>query len=137
MFLTETQREIYLGKICPYCHGKSKYVTSKEIYGHDKYGHFYLCKKCNAYVGTHKSNPELALGRLANSELRLAKKQAHDSFDRLWKDFSSDRHECYLWLSGQLNIPFNYTHIGMFNVATCKKVKELSDKLIEKLSQIQ
>ena len=71
-----------------------------------------------------KERPTL-LGRVANAELRIAKKLAHEKFDPLWRNGYMTRHEAYKWLSDKLGIPAEYTHIGMFNVDTCHKVVSL------------
>lgn len=67
--------EIFTGKICPYCGKPTEFVDSSVIYGRS-YGMIYLCRDCRAYVGVHKGTNQ-ALGRLANAELRDAKKEAH------------------------------------------------------------
>lgn len=36
------------------------------------------------------------------------------------------RNDAYKWLSQELNIDAEYTHIGMFSEQTCKRVIELS-----------
>lgn len=117
------------GKICPYCDNPTEYVDSQVIYGRS-YGMIYICKPCNAWVGTHKSNRTVALGRLANSELREAKKEAHEYFDRLWKLGHLSRHQAYEALSSHLNIEPKYCHIGMFDVDMCKRVVEVSKMLL-------
>lgn len=75
--------EIFTGKICPYCGKPTEYVDSSVIYGRS-YGMIYLCRDCRAYVGVHKGTDQ-ALGRLANAELRKAKKEAHFYFDQIAK----------------------------------------------------
>ena len=114
------------GKVCPYCSNESEYVDSSIIYG-KSYGMIYLCKPCDAYCGVHKGTDN-ALGRLANKELRYWKKKAHEHFDKLWKgnQRKSERGHLYGLLSKHLNIPNEYTHIGMFGIETCKKVIEWS-----------
>lgn len=136
------EESIRQGKICPYCGEKSEIIESKELYGKD-YGKMYICKPCDAYVGTHKiySIP-VALGRLANKELREAKKLAHGFFDQLWKTqkgiakmtdwfnqledkpvkFHSFRQRAYLWLSKVMDKPLSHTHIGMFDMEECDYV---------------
>ncbi len=39
--LTEEQKDILKGKICPYCHIPSEYKSSVEVYGED-YGMIYF-----------------------------------------------------------------------------------------------
>lgn len=126
---------LYAGLVCPYCGNNTEYVDSSVIYG-KSYGMIYLCRPCEAYVGVHKGTDK-ALGRLANKELREAKKEAHFYFDqiaktslinKIWKEYIpnlGNRNKAYLWLSKKMNIPKEYCHIGMFGVAECKKVVEI------------
>lgn len=121
------------GKVCPYCGQPTEYVDSEVIYGRT-YGMVYLCRPCDAWVGTHKGT-DRALGRLANAELREWKKKAHGYFDALWKrkmqqgaSKQKARGLAYKWLSGELGIPPKETHIGMFDVDQCKKVVEVCRK---------
>lgn len=113
--------EINSGKICPYCYRKTDFIDSAIIYKGVSYGMMYSCTPCDAYVGTHKGTDK-ALGRLANSELRYWKKEAHAIFDRIWKEKLMRRSEAYQWLCNELNIEEKYCHIGMFNEAQCKAV---------------
>ena len=128
--LTNEQKQILRGKICPYCHIPTKYISSVEIYRVD-YGMIYFCPKCRAYVGVHKGTNR-AKGRLANEELRKSKIEAHYYFDQIYKLGIMKRKDAYKWLSKQLGIPKEYTHIGMFSPATCNKVVEISKKLLGK-----
>lgn len=136
--------EILTGKICPYCGKPTEFVDSSVIYG-ISYGMIYLCQDCDAYVGVHKGTDK-SLGRLANSELREAKKQAHYYFDKIaktglinkiYKKYIpniSNRNKAYKWLSLQLNIPVKNCHIGMFDIPECKKVIELCKPIIKCLT---
>lgn len=127
MNLTERHRKIIMAEICPYCDQKPKYVDSAEVYG-KSYGMIYLCKPCGAWVGVHKGtrNP---LGRLANKNLREWKIKAHDAFDPLWKNGFMSRKGAYVWLSNQLSIPYELSHIGYFGVQTCQRVVSLLPKI--------
>lgn len=120
---------IFAGKICPYCKRETEYIDSIYIYG-KSYGMVYICKPCDAYVGVHDGSNK-ALGRLANKELRYWKKQAHHYFDQIWKSNLKNRHQAYAWASEKLNVPADYTHIGMFGVDTCKRLVELCKKELE------
>jgi hypothetical protein len=76
-------------------------------------------------VGTHKNSKEhKPLGRLANAELRAAKKRAHAAFDPLWKSGHMKRGSAYAWLSDTLGIDKKDAHIGMFDVERCNAVVE-------------
>jgi len=127
--MLEMMQAIFKAEICPYCKQEPEYVDSSCIYG-KSYGMIYLCRKCDAYCGVHKGTDK-ALGRLANADLRYWKKEAHKYFDPIWKSNLKNRHQAYAWLSEKLNIPAEFTHIGMFGVDTCKKVVEICKKEIE------
>lgn len=111
---------------CDYCRDPATLVKGKKIYPHrpDLYELFFWeCEPCKAYVGTHKNNPKhKRLGRLANAELRQAKKRAHFAFDPLWRRGDMNRREAYKWISEELQILPRYCHIGMFNLKQCKKL---------------
>lgn len=123
------------GKICPYCGGSSIHVDSSVIYGRS-YGMIYLCAPCDAYVGVHKSEPDKALGRLANKELREWKKEAHKYFDVIWKDGHEKRGELYKHLSNHLKIESEFCHIGMFDVEICKQVVDWSKMILNDLRRL-
>lgn len=110
-------RKVY----CDYCGRQAEYVDSKVVYG-KSYGMMYLCRNCMAYVGVHKGTDK-PLGRLANAELRYWKKRAHAVFDPLWQRgrFRGHRNAAYGWLAQKMGLPVEQTHIGMFDVAQCRK----------------
>ena len=111
---------------CPYCGAKAVLVHSSFVYRGSDYGNIWVCAhypECDAYVGCHKGT-DVPLGRLANAELREAKKRAHAAFDPLWRTGTLDRREAYFWLSWKLDIPADECHIGMFDVSQCAEVCE-------------
>lgn len=120
--------------ICPYCQKRAQLVGGDVIYPHrpDLAGkNFYLCDPCNAYVGCHPAKTAtqngvgdgtVPMGRLANAELRRAKNEAHAAFDPLWKSGAMHRKAAYKWLSKELGLTSQQTHIGMFDVAQCAAV---------------
>lgn len=119
---------------CDYCGSDAPLVTGAEVYPHRADLHsklFYLCRPCEAWVGTHDGTSE-PLGRLANAELRQWKSMAHAAFDPLWRakirQGSRKKHARgagYQWLAGQLGIEADLCHIGMFDVAMCRRVVEI------------
>lgn len=125
-----TNPNIIYARVCPYCKSGTKLVDSSVIYGRS-FGPVYVCKsypKCDAYVGCHRKGNR-PLGRLANSELRGWKKKVHSLFDPLWRGGYMTRKEAYSWLSEAMDIHSDYCHIGMFDVAECKKaVKVIESK---------
>ena len=110
-----------LPPICPYCGKQSVCIDSAEVYGRS-YGWMWICRPCDAYVGCHKPGKQ-PLGRLANKELREAKKEAHAAFDPLFR-YNGKRKEGYRWLAQQLGMTKAECHIGMFDVAECRAVVE-------------
>lgn len=123
-----------IAPFCSYCESPSKLVDSKVIYRARSYGNAYVCSKypeCDAYVGCHPGTDK-PLGRLANSELREAKKAAHLAFDPIWQKrvtgkctkFSA-RKWAYRWLAEQLGLSKDECHIGMFDLETCRYVVKL------------
>ena len=115
---------------CPYCGKQSALVHGDVIYQHrpdlnEKW--FYLCYPCDAYVGCHPGTTK-PLGRLANADLRKAKRAAHAAFDQLWRDNKKKRKAAYTWLAEQLGIDVNDCHIGEFDVETCRRVVEACNK---------
>ena len=109
---------------CDYCERPAQLVTGAAIYTtrpdlHHK--NFYLCTRCDAYVGCH-GETERPLGRLANCELRLAKRTAHAAFDPLWLNGTLSRYGAYRWLSDRLGISRKECHIGKFDVEMCERV---------------
>lgn len=116
-------KEVY----CDYCGRRAEFVDSKVIYG-KSYGMIYLCRCCPgyAYVGVHKGT-DRPLGRLADMELRELKNLAHAAFDPLWKEgrFKGHRKAAYAWLSEQMGLPQEKTHIGMFDTVRCERVVQI------------
>jgi len=115
--------------VCPYCGRPAELVDIQVIYG-KSYGLIWLCRPCEAWVGTHKNSKKHApLGRLANEELRNWKKRAHERFDLLWQrkvrkegcTVTAARRAAYKWLAEQLGISMRACHIGRFDVEQCKR----------------
>ena len=109
---------------CQFCGNDAKLVSGLDIYPHREdltYLWFYACKPCNAWVGTHLKTGE-PLGTLANKKTRNARMRAHQWFDPIWKHKEMQRREAYFWLSRQLGIPFDDTHIGNFDIDMCDRV---------------
>lgn len=130
MELTAYHKDVYSAKICPYCKSSTEVVSETDVYGREYKGRAMIrCRNymvCDAYVGTHDNGEPL--GRLANKELRNAKKKAHSYFDPIWQEKYMDRTKLYEDLADYLGLPDKYTHIGMFNKKTCDRVIQWSIK---------
>ena len=109
--------------ICNYCGKPAEYVDSTVVYG-SSYGMIYYCKPCNAWVGVHKGSGT-PLGTLANAELRAYRRKAHGLFDRIWRRRWMSRGKAYDWLSEQMGLAREETHIGMFSIEQCRTVIDL------------
>lgn len=99
--------------VCNICGGKVVFVNFKAHTSKAKRGSRpkYLCTKCGAYVFTHKNNPHLALGLLANFSMRQLRAECHKYFDRKWEDHD-DRIIAYALLAEKMNIPLEECHFG-------------------------
>jgi hypothetical protein len=117
---------------CPYCNQPAKYGPNEYFYNGKRYGRSYMCyycKPCGAYVGTH-NNTTVPLGTMANQELRKWRKEAHNAFDRVWKNKRISRKEAYRWLSKTLGV--KEIHIGESDIFTCKEIiKIMNSPIIE------
>lgn len=107
-------------KTCNLCRGKVVLVPNAKVYG-KSYGSgmCYLCTKCGAFVGTHEPRPDEALGLLADSRMRNAKKRCHILFDRHWMDKEQKRTyrtAMYRWLADKMNIDVEDCHFGHFTL---------------------
>lgn len=117
--------------ICPYCGNAAELTRSTEVYNGRDYGPIWLCRPCEAWVGCHKDSPRHApLGRLANGELRHAKRAAHKTFDPFWRDAPPQcqgraRKRAYAWLAHALELTPEQTHIGHFDLERCARVEQL------------
>lgn len=120
---------------CPYCGKQAELVTGSAMYPHRPdlaSKRFWRCSPCRAWVGCHPGTRE-PLGRLANSELRRAKQDAHEAFDPIWKEGPLSRSEAYEWLARKLGIPSAECHVGMMDVPTCRRVVEVCREAMEEL----
>ena len=108
--------------VCNICGGRVIHTTNDKIYNGRKYGngYCYLCTNCWASVGTHKDNPQIALGILANKEMKNLKIKCHDLFDSFWTT-SKQRKKEYKWLADQLGISVQECHFGYFDLDMLNK----------------
>jgi len=115
--------------ICDYCQGPTEFVDDSEVYERSYGRKVYLCRPCNAWVGVHKGTTR-PLGRLAKSELRKMKIQAHAHLDVLWRAAmrtrgwgqNQARGKAYVWLAASMGIEQAKCHIGMFDEEQCRQV---------------
>src|SRR5262249_16458488 len=84
----------------------------------------WVCWPCDAWVSCHEA-ADRPMGTVANEELRAERKSAHAAFDPIWQEERLTRRSAYAWLAEELGLPEEKCHIGMFDVATCRRVKEV------------
>lgn len=123
--------------VCPYCGEDAEFLESSAVlYGGQNYGPAWRCAPCSAWVGCHKGTNR-PLGRLANAELRKAKRAAHDAFDALWRG-KMRRHRgtqkqaraaASAWLAEQIKIEAKDCRIGMMDVVDCRRVVDVCSNL--------
>lgn len=122
-----TTHEVKRMKVtCPYCRQQAELVLGCTIYPHRpglRDRKFWLCRPCDAYVGTHiNSKRHAPLGTMANEELRFARRELHKVFDPIWRDNrKKSRSAAYRWLAKRLHKPENECHIGSFSLEDCEK----------------
>lgn len=116
--------KVKIPTICPYCAGKVIFTDSAVLYNGVSYGNIYYCTNCNASVGVHKGTNK-PLGTLANSALKLKRREAHNVFDGWWRARRMNRTKAYEWLAEQMKLPVYQTHIGQFDMAQCDQVVQI------------
>lgn len=127
--------------VCRYCGNPAVLkVAGDDGYPYEAdHGPVWRCVPCLAHVGCHPDT-QIPLGALANAELRNWKHSAHLAFDPLWQgkmrrdkcSKSTARQAGYRWLSEQMGIAYEATHIGMFDVEQCQKVVDICNAIRNK-----
>ena len=110
--------------VCPYCEEDSKLVSGSDVWPgrSDLYDlKIWECKPCKSRVGC-KKNTDIPLGSLANPELRLIRRRAHESFDPIWKSARVSRSKAYADLADYLKLGTSECHIGMMREGMCQRV---------------
>lgn len=113
--------------ICLYCQKPAEFISSADFYGKDYGTNLYICRQCDARVGTHGKG-KTPLGTMANTELRELRKLCHERFDVRWKTKKISRSKSYQQLAEMMNLPSKEAHIGMFNKEQCIKLLSLLPK---------
>lgn len=115
-------------KTCNLCGGLVIFTSNAMVYGKEcGSGKMYFCTECKSYVGTHKDRPTIAMGILADKEMRDFKHECHETFDRRWKsaktldERKARRRILYKRLAEKMEIPLEYCHFGYFNMELLKK----------------
>lgn len=107
-------------KVCNLCGGKVVFQKNKKTNS----GWCYHCSKCGAWVGTHKNDPTVALGTLANAETRKKRIQLHKFLDDFWKNHN-EREKLYQKLADELGIEKENCHIAQFDIVMLEKAEKI------------
>lgn len=60
------------------------------------------------------------------SPLRRARAEAHQAFDRIWKEGHLTRTDAYRWLALEMGLPVGDCHMGMMTSKECERVAAAS-----------
>lgn len=114
---------------CPYCNKQAEFLSSKEFYGKNYGTNLYVCRPCDARVGTHGKGKR-PLGTMANHKLRVLRRMCHRRFDPIWmyKRNKWARTNAYQWLQREMDLSPQEAHIGMFNEEQCRKLIKILNK---------
>ena len=69
-------------------------------------------------------------------ELRNARHEAHQVFDRLWKERHMSRRRAYSWLAEAADIPPEECHFRMFDVGMCEAVTVLVQRKLKAMQRM-
>lgn len=119
--------------ICPYCNKEAEFMSSVDFYGTNYGTNLYVCRPCDARVGTH-GRGHTPLGSMANSGLRKLRKLCHARFDVRWKTKKVSRTKAYQQLAEMMKLPPEKAHIGMFDEIQCKQLLSLLPKETKTMS---
>ena len=93
---------------CPYCRSPVVLRSADGIY---KENHantmLYVCSRypdCDAYVRVHEGTKK-PVGSLADHRLRKLRKEAHDSFNKLYLTGAMTKDQAYAWLADMIQGP--------------------------------
>lgn len=127
--------------ICPDCKVEARLTDGMEIWPHRPDLHakpIWTCDGCGGRVGCHPGTTD-PLGTPAGPELRRARGDLHEKrLDPLWREalesgfykgksryrngiVKTARTRVYEWLADRLSLLPEQTHVGMFDMETCKR----------------
>ena len=123
---------------CPYCGANVVFRSADGIYKENKdHTMLYVCARypeCDAYVRT-KPGSKMPVGSMADHRLRMLRRLAHESFDRLHQSGRMSRRDAYQWLADILDAPMSEAHIGHMGEYYCGQVIKRSRELFEEWEQ--
>lgn len=109
---------------CSYCGAQAELKTGADIFPHRPdlaQKNIWVCFLCDARVSCHAGTTR-PMGVLANPALRMARREAHEMFDKVWKRGLFTRAAAYQMLAKHMRISVKRCHIGLFSVSQCRQV---------------
>ena len=113
-----------------------KYRIYKENHAHTK---LYVCSRypaCDAYVRVHEGTNK-PVGSLADHRLRKLRKEAHDSFNKLYLTGAMTKDQAYAWLADMIQGPRSQAHIGYLREYYCEQVIQQSKAILANRKEAQ
>lgn len=128
---------------CNCCGEMSVSIAQNNIiYGknYGKYPWVYYCNSCESYVGMHPYT-NIALGTLANEEMRNARKLSKEPFQYLYTEKHLSRDEAYTKLAQYMGVDKRSCHFAWFGVEECRyawiAIKRIYEELGLDFNQIK
>lgn len=125
---------------CPYCRSPVVLRSADGIY---KENHantmLYVCSRypaCDAYVRVHEGTNK-PVGSLADHRLRKLRKEAHDSFNKLYLTGAMTKDQAYAWLAHMIQGPRSQAHIGYLREYYCEQVIQQSKAILANRKEAQ
>lgn len=121
------------GAICTPTDGARVMPTRPDL----AHRRFYLCEKCGRRCGAHPGSWE-PIGVPATIVERRLRMVVHGKFDEMWmridkRERNQMRCRLYSWLSHQLGLPLEQTHVGMMDERTLRRAIIVIDAERERL----
>lgn len=71
------------------------------------------------------------------SDVRKARKDAHDTFDLIWLERHLSRDQAYIWLAGEMGMSGEKCHISLFDIGLCEAVEWLARRKLRQLRKLK
>lgn len=110
---------------CPECEsGKLRRTYSQKMRRF-----YYKCNQenCEGYIGAHPDGSPLGIP--ANKKIRQKRQEAHEVFDRLWKEGHCKRTTAYRIMAERMGIE-DELHIANLGWAECEQLIKLSNEFL-------
>lgn len=106
------------------CGGAVVVAHHEHVYGrsYSEWPWMYRCQECGSSVGMHPFT-SIPLGTLADSALKMARKECKQPFELIWRSRRMTRTQAYAELAAHLKIEVGACHFGWFDAATCARAK--------------